>query len=181
MLFKFLDILHNSIWLLKLPFSASLKSNFSNMCLHMLSKFDFKSAQKWLIFPTKASYARCLFLFFLISASLYANTGYIEPWGKDASLKYEEKGEKTALSPSIFVKVAEKVILFHQNIISPVDGPRSHFRPTSSRYMLLAMRKHGFIKGYLMGCDRLLRENDDPWIYRTVEIGDTCYKHDPIR
>ena len=75
--------------------------------------------------------------------------------------------------------LAEKIILFHQNIISPVDGPRSHFRPTSARYILLAMRRHGFFKGYIMGCDRLLRENKDDWVYRTIVIDDVKYKYDP--
>ena len=30
-----------------------------------------------------------------------------------------------------------------------------------------------------MGCDRLLRENSDPWVYRKVMIGNTEYKFDP--
>jgi hypothetical protein len=29
--------------------------------------------------------------------------------------------------------------------------------------MLLAMKRHGFIKGYLMWCDRLIKENSDPF------------------
>jgi len=60
-----------------------------------------------------------------------------------------------------------------------VDGPRSHFRPTSSRYMLLAMRRYGFIKGYIMGCDRLLRENKEEWVYRKVVIDGEEFKWDP--
>ncbi len=42
------------------------------MCLHMLSKFDFKPAQKWLIFPTKARYAKCLLLVFFMLFSFGA-------------------------------------------------------------------------------------------------------------
>jgi putative component of membrane protein insertase Oxa1/YidC/SpoIIIJ protein YidD len=105
--------------------------------------------------------------------------GYELPWGRDAELAapspttHEKKH-------SLPVKVAEHVIRFHQQVISPVDGPRSHFFPSSSQYMLLAMQKHGFIEGYLMGCDRLLRENDDAWVYRTILIGDKLYKYDPV-
>lgn len=73
----------------------------------------------------------------------------------------------------------EKVIWFHQNIVSPIDGPRSHYKPSSSGYMLQAIHKHGFVKGYLMGCDRLLRENRDPWIYRTALVNDKIWKVDP--
>jgi len=47
------------------------------------------------------------------------------------------------------------VIRFHQTFLSPISGPRSHFRPTSSRYMQLAMKRYGFVQGLLMGLDRL--------------------------
>ncbi|MGZ3634243.1 MAG: hypothetical protein ACXVAJ_07955, partial [Parachlamydiaceae bacterium] len=50
--------------LLKLSFLASLLLNFSTISLDMLLKFINKSAQKILIFPSKASYARGLFLIF---------------------------------------------------------------------------------------------------------------------
>jgi putative component of membrane protein insertase Oxa1/YidC/SpoIIIJ protein YidD len=73
----------------------------------------------------------------------------------------------------------EKLIWFHQNIISPVDGPRSHYKPSSSAYMMQAIRKHGFFKGYLMGCDRLLRENEAAWVYRTAIIDGKVWKIDP--
>ncbi len=121
---------------------------------------------------------KIFFTILFLPLLLCAMPGYYEPWGKDAGLQRPE--EKVEKEKSLLVKAAEKVILFHQNIISPVDGPRSHFRPTSSRYMLLAMRKHGFFKGYIMGCDRLLRENDDPWLYRTIAIDDKLYKYDPV-
>ena len=109
---------------------------------------------------------------------VFALPGFHEPWGKDADIGAEQKPEEKK-EYSLLVKAFEKVILFHQNIISPVDGPRSNFRPTSSRYMLLAMRRHGFFKGYIMGCDRLLRENDADWVYRKKLINGKVYKWDP--
>lgn len=122
---------------------------------------------------------RFKWLFFLfLSSKLCALPGYFEPWGKDADLaQKQEKPAPYTLSPMGWM--AEKAILFHQNVLTQVDGPRSHFRPTSSRYMLLAIRRHGFLKGFVMGCDRLLRENDDPWVYRTVLVDDKLYKWDP--
>ena len=117
-----------------------------------------------------------LFIFSLV----FADVGYHPPWGKDAELM-----KKTTLSTGLVKRYdplsvsAEQIILFHQNILSPVDGPRSHFRPTSSRYMLLAIGRHGFFKGTLKGFDRLLRENNDPWVYRTVVINNKKYKWDP--
>ena len=116
---------------------------------------------------------------FLLPAFLFSIPGYFEPWGKDADLKYAPPAEQQELSLSFMAQGMEKVIWFHQNIISPVDGPRSHYKPSSSNYMLQAIRKHGFFKGYIMGCDRLLRENSDPWIYRTAIIDNKIWKTDP--
>lgn len=119
-----------------------------------------------------------LVIFFPRLAS--SEIGYIEPWGKDSELLLKSttipKVPSKTSFPSRFV---EQIILFHQNVLSKVDGPRSHFRPTSSRYMLLSIRRHGFFKGVTMGFDRLLRENREEWVYRTREIGGTLYKWDP--
>lgn len=112
--------------------------------------------------------------------ALFGEVGYVEPWGKDSKLIV-----KKSLSPSappmktLAGKAVEQLILFHQNVLSPVDGPRSHFRPTSSRYMLLAIKRHGLIKGFMMGSDRLLRENSEEWVYRRKMINGTFYKWDP--
>lgn len=117
---------------------------------------------------------------FLFPICLLAIPGYYEPWGKDADLKYQiASTEQAPLSP--LAHLMQQVIYFHQNVISPVDGPRSHFKPSSSQYMLEAIRKHGFFKGYIMGCDRLLRENKDPWVYRTTVINNQVWKTDPIK
>ncbi len=116
----------------------------------------------------------------LLPLLIEAKSGYFEPWGKDSDLKIiKESSSNKPKHESIAITIADKIIQFHQKVISPVDGPRSHYRPTSSRYMQLAMQRHGFIKGFIMGCDRLLRENKDPWVYRTVEIDGKKYKYDP--
>ncbi|MCB1067472.1 MAG: membrane protein insertion efficiency factor YidD [Simkania sp.] len=122
-----------------------------------------------------------LIVFFCVAtATLSAEIGYQEPWGKDAELVLRQSRiPSVPTTKGIWTKLAEQVILFHQNVLSPVDGPRSHFRPTSSRYMLLAMRRHGFIKGFVMGCDRLLRENKEEWVYRTITIDGETFKWDP--
>ena len=126
-----------------------------------------------------------LFKFFLsllfCPVFICAMAGYHEPWGKDADLLQPPPKETEIIHRSLPVRVAEKVIRFHQNILSPVDGPRSHFRPSSSQYMLLAMRKRGFITGFLMGCDRLLRENEDDWVYPKIEEDGKLIKYDPPR
>lgn len=118
------------------------------------------------------------FSLLLFCLPLFASPGYHEPWGRDAQL-LTHSVDIPPPRKDPFSWVAEKIINFHVNVISPVDGPRSNFRPTSSRYMQLAIRRHGFIKGFVMGCDRLLRENSDDWVYRQRVIGGTKYKWDP--
>ncbi len=120
----------------------------------------------------------CISIILVVPLVVCAAPGYHEPWGRDAKLAISS-GMPARKKHSFAVRMADHVINFHQQVISPVDGPRSHFRPTSSRYMQLAMQKYGFIKGFVMGCDRLLRENDDPWVYRTIVIGGVVYKWDP--
>lgn len=124
---------------------------------------------------------KIIFIFLPILA--HAVPGYIEPWGKRADLKYapaELTPEKPRTS-SVGVRIAEQVILFHQRVLSPVDGPRSHFRPSSSSYMMQSIQKHGFFEGFLMGCDRLMRENSDEWVYRKIQDEGKLFKHDPVR
>lgn len=116
---------------------------------------------------------------FLLPAVLFSIPGFHEPWGKDTDLHWKPPLDNPKAELSIPAHAMEKVIWFHQNIISPCDGPRSHYKPSSSSYMLQAIRKHGFFKGYIMGCDRLLRENSDPWIYRTTVIDNKIWKTDP--
>jgi uncharacterized protein len=121
---------------------------------------------------------KILFLFF-IPGFLLAKTGYNEPWGKESDLKFNPQVKEKKNNPSLLTKGANHIILFHQKVLSPTTGPRSSFRPTSSRYMQLAMQRYGFLKGYLMGCDRLLRENKEDWVYRKVVINNIQYKYDP--
>jgi putative component of membrane protein insertase Oxa1/YidC/SpoIIIJ protein YidD len=99
-----------------------------------------------------------------------------DPWGKDADLLIPKT--KIATHPST---LSDTLIRFHQNVISPADGPRSHFIPSSSQYTRGAMHKYGFFQGFLLGCDRLQRENKDPWVYRTILSGKYEMKYDPVR
>lgn len=114
----------------------------------------------------------------LLAFCLFARSGYFEPWGKDASLK---PAPLPALQEKVgfATQIADAVIRFHQEVISPVDGPRSHYRPSSSQYMQQAIHNYGFLKGFIMGCDRLLRENDEEWVYRTIQYEGKLYKYDP--
>lgn len=106
-----------------------------------------------------------------------------DPWGKDADLAFfEEAPQPKAVHSGLGVKLSELLIQFHQDVISPADGPRSHFIPSSSQYTMEAIKKYGFFKGWVYGCDRLMRENSDKWVYREVlSPNGTMIKWDPVR
>ena len=98
-----------------------------------------------------------------LSANSYSESG-IEPWGIDAKLAYPDT-QTTLITPSMSKLVCKRMIRFFQDYISQIDGPRSSFYPTSSQYAKEAIEKYGVFKGIAMGCDRLMRENKDPWVY----------------
>jgi len=84
------------------------------------------------------------------------------------------------ISPSPLRRTAEGLIWIHQNFISEADGPRSHYIPSSSQYTLEAIRKYGFFKGWILGCDRLMRENKDDWVYTKTQGPYCMLKYDPV-
>ncbi len=124
-------------------------------------------------------YRLCFIFLFLPAVAL------CDPWGRDAGLVNERvwtyETIKGQCSTPILGQFAESAINFHQKVISPADGPRSHFYPSSSQYTKEAMRKYGFTKGFIMGCDRLMRENPEEWIYPDYTLPDgIVLKYDPV-
>ena len=49
------------------------------------------------------------------------------------------------------------MIRFYQRAISPLTPPTCRFRPTCSQYTLVAIERHGFVRGSWLGLRRLLR------------------------
>lgn len=119
----------------------------------------------------------CLLLLAFASA-------HADPWGKDADIancRCKKGCVQERCRTPLLGGFAETMIRFHQQVISPADGPRSNFIPSSSQYTLDAMRKYGFFQGFSMGCDRLMRENKDPWVYRyTLDGAGKAIKYDPV-
>lgn len=112
----------------------------------------------------------------LISCCISSTTFSEEPWGKDASLT-QTASIKVARSP---FDPFQQAILFHQTILSPADGPRSHFYPSSSEYAKRAINHWGTQDGLLLTFDRLMRENNEPWVYPVAELPSKIrLKYDP--
>lgn len=107
--------------------------------------------------------------------------GHGWPWGKDAAIAISRREPVKAAVPSASARLAYRLIRFHRTVISPADGPRSHFWPSSSQYTMGAVLKYGFPLGVIYGCDRLMRENSDPWIYpHTRNPKGEWMKSDPV-
>jgi uncharacterized protein len=104
----------------------------------------------------------------------------IEPWGADSELVYT-KSKKEAPPLSLPQKLSHFLISAFQKHISPIDGPRSSFFPTSSRYTWEAIQKYGVLIGIALGCDRLMRENDELGFYPIVLKEEVQRKYDPVR
>ena len=122
--------------------------------------------------------SKAFFLLLLFFPALCPAKDLQGPWGKDRDLiKKSKETQKT----SAFTCGSETIIQFHQKVLSEADGPRSHFKPSSSQYMLDAINKYGLFTGCTFGCDRLLRENGDPWIYSMYVTRDKdLLKWDPV-
>ncbi|MCB1180449.1 MAG: membrane protein insertion efficiency factor YidD [Chlamydiia bacterium] len=102
------------------------------------------------------------------------------PWGSDADLVVPSSiCENVHYSkPSL---ICQGMIRFFQKKISPIDGPRSSYAPSSSQFTLLAIQKYGVLKGIALGCDRLMRENGQLWVYEIYDKCDPPLKYDPVR
>jgi uncharacterized protein len=55
--------------------------------------------------------------------------------------------------------IASSTIRIYQRLVSPLLPPSCRFSPTCSRYTVLAIQKHGLLRGGLMGVWRILRCN----------------------
>ncbi len=98
-----------------------------------------------------------------------------EPWGRDAELVFPPPSTEDSIGG-----FGAGTIKFYQKNISPISGPRSSFLPTSSEYARQAIVKYGYAKGTAIGCDRLLRENGEEWVYPLIFKYGSWRKYDPI-
>ncbi|MBF0451837.1 MAG: membrane protein insertion efficiency factor YidD [Candidatus Magnetomorum sp.] len=59
------------------------------------------------------------------------------------------------------ISLASFFVRFYQRYISVFDGDRCPMYPSCSQYSLQCFKKHGFLLGLIMTCDRLLHEPDE--------------------
>ncbi len=72
-------------------------------------------------------------------------------------------------------------IKIYQNNISAIDGHRCPMFPSCSVYALKAIKKHGYFKGWIMACDRLLRcGRDETRLSPLIIINGRKLTYDPL-
>ena len=137
-------------------------------------------------------------LFSLPLSALSSSEAASAPWGCEADLAeiteqlIKNKGVDKGIVLSDRVEAGEprfpigahvgvSCIRFFQRYISPIDGPRSSFYPTSSQYALEAINRYGVLMGIALGCDRLMRENSEEWVYDVIDKHGQVRKYDPVR
>lgn len=77
-------------------------------------------------------------------------------------MKKSDEGEnRPGVISKLFAKALMLPVLFYRYCISPYTPPSCRFTPTCSEYALIALKKHGAIKGLWLTLKRLSRCN--PW------------------
>lgn len=72
-------------------------------------------------------------------------------------------------------------IRFFQKVISRADGHRCPMHPSCSHYADQAFKRHGFFKGWVLTCDRLLRcGRDETRLRPSVNVQGIPHCHDPL-
>ena len=108
-----------------------------------------------------------IILFFFTSFA-YASP-FKGPWHQETPEKISQKQPDHGFNPLRFM------VRVYRAYVSPIDGRNCPMYPSCSEYSLLCFRKHGFLVGWVMTCDRLFRCGRDelrlsPWITINREI-----------
>ncbi len=74
---------------------------------------------------------------------------------EDQLVPTEEVGQ--VVRAGVLATVAMAMVRFYQRAISPLLPPSCRFRPTCSQYTLIAIKRHGFLRGIWLGLRRILR------------------------
>lgn len=72
-----------------------------------------------------------------------------------------KKTSKNQKNISILTQISLILIRVYQNTFSGLIGRSCRFAPSCSDYALIALKKHGFLKGWKLAIIRILKCN--PW------------------
>ncbi len=75
----------------------------------------------------------------------------------ESIISYDENNGLSDKRLSPFAWLGVLFVRFYQRLISPLLPPACRYQPSCSQYMLVALRRHGFIRGGWMGIKRIGR------------------------
>ena len=132
------------------------------------------------IFLSIVTVSICTF-FILSLESFGGESDTFVPW------TFHHRSEKalTSRSPEVVIPsyashIAISGLKFFIDYISRVDGDRCPMYPTCSSYSMNAMRKHGFLIGFVMTADRLIHESSEMDYAPLVKVGNRYRYSDPL-
>lgn len=77
-------------------------------------------------------------------------------------------------------KVGVFLIDAYKEHVASLNFTQCGYYPTCSQYTKQSIEKYGLLKGWVMGCDRLMRCNHDLWVYQEVKVDGELKKFDPV-
>jgi len=102
------------------------------------------------------------------------------PWDDPSGVKNPKSGTERRDTRALGGGVPLLFVRFYSNYISPIDGPTCIFTPTCASYAIQAIRKHGPILGWIMGCERSMRYHKDMHYYPRIYAGNRLHLYDPV-
>lgn len=116
-----------------------------------------------------------LIIFFIILGLIWENSFAGQELKVDEYPKVSNRAEEKHTDPLLFP------IKFYRDFISSADGNRCPMHPTCSQYCNEAFAKHGYIMGWIMCSDRLLRcGRDETKLSDPVWIDNVKHSYDPV-
>lgn len=113
-------------------------------------------------------------IYFVILSSILLLATTLSVFGEESTEQPENQSIDT--NPMAYA------IQFFRKTISRADGHRCMMYPSCSHYSAQAFEKNGFIKGWIMTSDRLLRcGRDEKTISENIIIDEKTYVFDPLR
>jgi putative membrane protein insertion efficiency factor len=89
-------------------------------------------------------------IFLLCTGPLYADS-LKGPWDRGKPQEVTPNQADQTINPLRFL------VRVYRSTISPIDGKTCPMYPSCSDYSLMSFKKHGFLIGWIMTCDRLFR------------------------
>lgn len=109
-----------------------------------------------------------------------------EPWSASVTRPVfadaTARGPRTANARADMASAMGFLLLaFYQKTLSAVMVSHCPLEPSCSNYSIQAIRKHGFLRGYILTADRLLHEADEQRLTPLVLTAQRGWRHyDPV-